>query len=158
MSCHRSDHLDERAYSAGARIGKPRFSRPRSGPTLPQELSDVVDSMARGYDRLSELVRRACQFFAPVTNGLRVGEVHQRYSWPSCCLAIHMDSTRRADGLQPRVTSFNGVSFDVTAACDKPASEWAAGHALTHSRRVSDGLPQEESAVSDRVRLPVITP
>jgi hypothetical protein len=31
------------------------------------------------------------------------------------------------------VTSFNGVSFDMTAACDKPASEWAAGHALTHS-------------------------
>jgi len=100
---------------------------------LSQEQPDVFDSMARGYDRLSELVRRACQFFAPVTNGLRVGEVHQRYSWPSWCLAIHIDSTR----LQPRVTSFNGVSFDVSAARDKSASEWAAGHALTHSRRAS---------------------
>jgi len=121
----------ERRALLRTQIGKPRSSRPRSGPTLSQELSDVVGSMARGDDRLSELVRRACQFFAPVTNGLRVAEVHQRYSWPSCCLAIHIDSTRRADGLRPRVTSFNGVSFDVTAACDKPASEWAVGRALT---------------------------
>ena len=80
--------------ATGALLGKPRFSRPRSGPTLSQELSDVFDSLARGDDRLSKLVRRAYQLFAPVMNSLRVAEVHQRYSRPSCFLAIHMDSLR----------------------------------------------------------------